>query len=165
MRSIGIRVEPKIIHYSIVESDNENNISILDVNRLYVPQAPEMPFVLSFIRTNLFSIIEEYKINTAGIRIPEKIAQCSSTERTYMEGVIQELLTDSNIENFFVGRIAKIASNLDIEDRNYLKKCFSGKESFSEIKNWDDYIKNAKESLATSLAANQLEVDKYAPNE
>lgn len=60
MKSIGIRVSPKCIFYSIVEV--ENGGFKFNSEKLFVPQSTDFPFTLSFIRTNLFSIIQEYNI-------------------------------------------------------------------------------------------------------
>ncbi|MFW6009665.1 MAG: hypothetical protein ACOCP8_10415 [archaeon] len=153
MRGIGIRVNPNKVYFSITEK-NDDLIEILNVSNLIVPKAPKTPFKLNFIRTNLFSIIQEFNIIFAGLRIAESNARTMSLERIYLEGVIQELLVNSNIENHFVGRIAEIASIIN-KERTDIRKCFEG-ENILNIREWENYNREERESICTSICSCNL---------
>lgn len=69
MNCIGIRVTPKIVYFSIIENDEENEeFTIIATEKIIVPVSMEVPEQLSFIRSTLFSVIKEYKVSHAGIR-------------------------------------------------------------------------------------------------
>lgn len=157
MKSIGIRVSPKCIYYCIIET-KDDIFNILDVSCLNVPRSTDMPFTLSFIRTNLFSIIQEYRITHAGIRIAEQVSRNISVPRMYIEGVIQELLADSNIEQYYAGMIVNIASLIQ-EDQTTIKDFFEGDEVFAGIEDWKSYKKEERESIVAAVAACHLEED------
>lgn len=114
MKAIGIRVKAKDIVYCVVEERSEGGeicCYILANEKLIVPQALEMPDRLSYVRTSFESIIKEYGVKNAGIRISEmsSIVNSSIIERTYLEGVIQELLSNCSVDNYFSGRKNTIA--------------------------------------------------------
>jgi len=154
MKSIGIRVSPNFIFYCIAE-DKGNNYEILDVNRITVPKGIDIPAKLSFIRTQMLSILNEYKIEYAGIRVTEKNAKSLSIDRLYIEGVILELLSNCNIKNYFTGTIVKIASLLKVESK-MIKKYINNEEIFMEIDNWENFAKENKESIIVAIAAIQM---------
>lgn len=149
--SIGIRVTPSKIYYAIVETDGEElEIKIIDI--INNPKALETPEQLKFLRNTLCDIINEFKIVKACIRISESVAQSTSISRIYIEGVIQELFASSTIENYFVGQIANISSNLGI-DRSSFKPFAEGKENFLEIENWKKIPLEHRESIMAAVSA------------
>lgn len=158
LRSIGIRLSPGCAFYSILEQNNGLEYNMLNSSELRMPRAVDFSFQLSFLRTNIFSIIQEFEIDYAGLRIPESIALSCSTERTYMEGVIQELLSDSDINDYFVGRIAKI-SYLVGKERDEIKSCIDGEINLFGFDNWNNHNKENRESILTALAALNLKGD------
>lgn len=163
MRSIGIRLSPSCAYYSIIEKNNKDEFNLLDNSNLIIPQSAEFPFQLSFLRTNIFSIIQEFKINNAGLRITESVAYTPSIKRINMEGVIQELLCDSNINNYFAGRITKIASILE-EDKTVIKKAMKGEINIFDLDNWNDLKNEERESFIVGLAASFLKEDDLIGN-
>jgi hypothetical protein len=147
MISIGIRATPKEIFYCIAEN-KDDEISIIDVSSVKVPLALYMPEKLKYIRNTFFDIIEHYKVTTAGIRVAESNAQKINIERTYFEGVLQEMLSSSCIEKYYVGNIASISSKLGLKNDKTLKeKYIEGTEVFRNIDNWGSYKKEEREAI------------------
>lgn len=153
-KSIGIRVEPKEIIYTILNKDEKDNVSY-SVESIVVPKALEndVPRQLSFIRTTLYSIICEYNVEFAGLRTAEGNSNTSSTFRINLEGVIQELFSDSTIKRYFAGTSTSIASRLGTNSTK-IKDCCSGKENTFNLDSWNNKMNNNKrESVLTALAA------------
>lgn len=149
-RSIGIRVKPQNIFYSIIKDcDNEKEIVLLD--NVYVPIALQMPEKLKFIRSTFLDIIDENQVNLACIRVTESSAQTISIERTYIEAIIQELIASSDIEKYYVGQISNISSKLKIARNDFKKIIESERCDFFE--SWNKYNKEQKESLLAALSA------------
>lgn len=155
MKSIGIRVTPSTVYFSIIESQDNNSFAILTVDKIIVPKALKEPQQLSFLRNTLISIINEYNVINAGVRLTEPNAQQINFFRINIEGVIQELFANSSIEKYFCGAISKIASLLE-ENRTDISKYFDGEEDFAEIDDWGNYKREERESIVTAVAALSL---------
>ncbi|WP_293713498.1 hypothetical protein [uncultured Parabacteroides sp.] len=148
--SIGIRVKPDCVIYSIIrENDNDNEVLIVD--KVNVPVALEIPEQLKFIRCTLLDIIYENQVNKACIRIAETTAQKISIERVNIEAIIQELFASSSIEKYYIGQISNISAKLGMARENF-KKIIDSKEC-DFIKDWNNFNKEEKESLLASLSA------------
>ncbi|AKN30663.1 hypothetical protein Ccar_07395 [Clostridium carboxidivorans P7] len=153
MNSIGIRVTPVKVYYSIVNSDDKE-FQVLVCSNLTVPKVLNMPERLGFIRNCLFSIILEYKVKNAGIRILEEAVNYD-VEAIYIEGVIQELIYNSSIEKYFIGVKSKIALILkkDVQEITY---CINNKKIFENISQWSIYCKEERESIIAAVAASRI---------
>lgn len=154
MKSIGIRVTPSSIYYTIVESNGEE-LEIIVTDKINNPKALIVPEQLKFLRNTLCDIINEFKIGNACIRIAEPTAQSTSINRVYIEGVMQELFASSTIEKYFVGQISNISSNLGIK-RSDFKPFAEGKEIFLGIENWKKYSLEQRESFMSAISALNL---------
>lgn len=150
-KSIGIRVTPSTLYFSIVSYENEV-LEIIVIDKINNPKALNIPEQLKFLRNTLCDIINEFSITNACIRITESNAQSISIPRIYIEGVIQELFASSTIIKYYVGQISSISANLGI-DRAKFKPYAEGKEVFSEIDNWKAYSLEERESLMSSISA------------
>lgn len=153
MYTIGIRATPSYIYYAIINNDEES-FDIITTSKLIVPKALYMPDRLSFIRNCLFSIMQEYKVTNAGIRIAEEIATLDK-ERIYIEGVIQELISNCCVEKYFAGNIKNIASLLETEPHT-ISEYFKNEKAFAEMDDWSTYCKEFRESIITAVAAGDL---------
>jgi hypothetical protein len=151
--TIGIRTTPSYVYYTIIEHEGDS-LNILTTSRLVVPKSLDIPERLSFIRNCLFSIILEYKIKSAGIRTIESLVN-PDVERIYIEGVIQELISNSCIEKYFTGKKSKIASILET-DVKQITGYIDGDENFAEIDNWSDFCKEERESIIVAVAATYI---------
>lgn len=148
--SIGIRVKPDCIIYSIIK-ENDGDKEIILTDKVNVPAALEVPEQLKFIRSTFLDIIYENKVNRACIRITESMALKPSIERINIEAVIQELIASSTVEKYFVGQISNISAKLGMARENF-KKIIESKEC-DFIEEWHNFNKEEKESLLASLSA------------
>lgn len=149
MRSLGLRVAPKCIYFSVIESTSETNILTVDV--IHVPSALDTPRCLSYIRTTIISIIQEYGITSAGMKVYEGNTQNINIFRLNMEGVILELLANSSVESYFTGYVQSIAKKLDSSPKE-LKETLEGIENPLEIEDWVKYKKEHREAILTGIA-------------
>lgn len=150
-KSIGIRVTPSTLYFSIVSFENEV-LEVVVIDKINNPKALNIPEQLKFLRNTLYDIINEFNITNACIRITESNAQSISIPRIYIEGVIQELFASSTIIKYYVGQISSISANLGI-DRAKFKPFAEGKEIFSDIDKWKTYSLEERESLMSSISA------------
>ncbi|GAA4468485.1 hypothetical protein GCM10023093_26160 [Nemorincola caseinilytica] len=150
-KSIGIRVTPSTLYFSIVSYENEE-LGIIIVDKINNPKALNIPEQLKFLRNTLCDIINEFSITNACIRITESNAQSINVSRIYIEGVIQELFASSTIIKYYVGQISNISANLGIE-RVQFKPYAEGKEEFMGLKNWEKYSLEERESLMSAISA------------
>jgi hypothetical protein len=154
--SIGIRASASEIYYSVLQSDNSVDLISKDIVR--VPIALEIPERLNYVRKVFKDIIFEYKINRAGIRLTESIAQTPSIDRIYYEAIIQEVLASSSIEKYFAGQIAKISHKLQILKDDF-KPIVAGDIKYDFFTDQIVLSKNKataiieRESILTGLAA------------
>ncbi|WP_195603666.1 hypothetical protein ACSVC9_02890 [Clostridium sp. LBM24168] len=118
MASIGIRVTPNEIFYSIVD-ENDDEYEIISISNIKIPRALDAPCKLSYIRNTIATIIKQYKITNAGIKLIEGNARASVNSsilfRINLEGVILELFANSTIQKYLLGLASSIASILKIK--------------------------------------------------
>ncbi|MCI7387754.1 MAG: hypothetical protein MSH64_14035 [Bacteroides uniformis] len=153
--SIGIRVKPDCIIYSIIK-ENDGNKEIILIDKVNVPIALEVPEQLKFIRSTFLDIIFENQVNLACIRATETTAKKISIERVNMEAVIQELIASSSIEKYYVGRISTISSRLGITRERFKPLVESKVDDCKFFDDWSEYNKEEKESLLAALSAFNL---------
>ena len=119
MASIGIRVSPTEIFYSIVDEEDDG-YKIISISNVKVPKALDTPCKLSFIRNTFSTIIKQYKVNSAGIKLIEgnaRTVNASTFFRTNLEGVSLELIANSSIEKYLLGVTSNISSILEIKPK------------------------------------------------
>lgn len=156
MKAIGIRVQAKQIYYSIVE-ETDAEYNIMAIEKFTVPIALPMPDRLSYIRTSFKSIIKEFDVSNAGIRIAELGQNINNgvIERAYMEGVLQELLSNCSVNNYFSGRKNTIARLLRTNQKE-ITSYMDAEKSLFEFDNWSDYKKEEREAIVAGFASIQL---------
>ncbi|MFD2132564.1 hypothetical protein ACFSKI_15265 [Pseudogracilibacillus auburnensis] len=149
MRTIGIRVTPKTIFYTIIVDDEK-----ITHETLIIPIAlnNDTPRQLSFIRTTLHSIICEYDVQYAGIRTIEGNARTWNRFRINIEGVIQELFSDSTILYYFAGTKSSIQSRLGISATE-INECIDGTSNIYLVNNWENIDQNHRESFLVAKSA------------
>ncbi len=154
MITLGIRASAKKIYYTIID-DKDNEFDILTIGNILIPQALTLPDRLCFVKTNVASIIKEFKVVIGGIRICELIAIKnniqSSIERCYYEGVILELFSDCTVNYYFEGRKQFIASALG-EKTEKITEYINGLECY-EIGEWHTFSKEIREAILIALAS------------
>jgi hypothetical protein len=148
MRSIGIRVEPKSITFAVYDFDSAE---IVNIEKLNVPKALDIPERLKFIRSNMLDIFREFDIKRAGIRITESNSQHLNIARLQIEGVIQEAIASSCVESYYTGQISNISAKLGF-NRSDFKKYLEGEMDY-EIENWGNLTKPEKEAVFAAIGA------------
>lgn len=157
MNRIGIRVEPKFIHYAIVAlTEKEDSFDIVDVSHVVVPQGLLMPDRLRYLRSVFSDLFQHYQIGYAGIRLAETIAQQRSRDRIYYEAILTELIADSKLLAYFAGTKTSICSKLGIKTKEF--KAAVDSHSYLNIPDWSSYKPNGKEALLTALVTLQLSI-------
>ncbi|WP_069648977.1 hypothetical protein [Caloranaerobacter ferrireducens] len=120
MAAIGIRVTPNEIFYSIVDEEGDG-YSIISISSIKIPKALDNPCRLSYVRNILSTIIKQYKINKAGIKLIEGNARTkvnsSTSFRLNLEGVILELFANSSIEKYLLGVAPNISAILKLKSK------------------------------------------------
>jgi hypothetical protein len=153
MRSLGIRVTAKAIHFAIVEK-NENRFSIINVELIKVPQALDFPSRLKYIRNTVLDILQEYSIPFAGIRVVESNSKNISFERLQIEGVIQEAFASSCITSYFTGQMQSISRNISITTETYKEITTNRDSTFPILESWElCKDKDHKEAALVALGA------------
>lgn len=155
MKSIGIRVSPKTVYYCI--ASNEGDSLVLSIESLTVPRALNPPKQLAFIRTTLQSIIAEFAIELAGIRVYEGSTQNLDRFRINIEGVVQELLANSTVQQYYTGTKSTLGRLLSTDVKT-ITASIDGALNIPNItiKDWADYAKEERESILTALGALNL---------
>ena len=134
MTVIGFRAAPGEVVYAIIDKAAND---VIDVDKIVIPKAFEVPDALKYVRGNVLDILREYKVVRAGVRVTEPNAQRMSITRIQLEGVIIEAFASSPLKEFYVGQISSISARLEMR-RADLKPLLTSDE-FDRIENWDDF--------------------------
>ena len=117
-KAIGFRVTPSEIFYSIVVNQKDE-YEFISISSLKIPVAIDEPKKLSFIRNTVSTILLQYNIDYAGIKLTEGNARSgvknNSIFRYKVEGVLKELLSNSVTKNCVLGLSTNIAAILNIQ--------------------------------------------------
>lgn len=157
MISLGIRAKSNEILFCISEK-NYKTIEIKTLEKVIVPQALEVPDRLSYIRTTFKTIIMEYEVENAGIRISENVQSVKSGTiiRMYLEGVLQELLSNCTVERYFAGRKNTIARLLNTDQESVSAYC-EGILQFCDFDRWNEsYNSQEREAIICAVASLEL---------
>jgi|SRR5690554_2820234 len=149
MNKIGIRVSPKEVFYCIYD---EGSRAIINIDKIGVPLSLEIPEQLKYIRLSLLDIIREYNVEKAGIRTIESNAQSPSISRIHIEGVIQEALASSDVDDYYVGQISNISARIKIE-RTEFKPLVDGSKSLDGFEGWEGLSKEQREAVLCAIGA------------
>lgn len=149
-KSIGIRVSPDQIFYTIIEEDEKGGRIYLN-EELIVPKALDLPRKLSFIRTTLYSLICEHNITKAGLRTAEGTAT-PNISRVNIEGVIQELFSNSTVQAYFAGTLTSMAARIGSTNA-VLKDAYKKKQDHFNVPEWATFKEAHRESFLAAMAA------------
>lgn len=153
-KSIGIRVAPDCIYYSIIEQ-GENAFNLILVDKIKIAKNLDFPEQLKILRTTLLDIINEKDINRACIRVTENISRNISIPRISIEGIVQELIASSKIENYKVVKMANIASILGLKTKE-VKEIVDNKLEFKMVEQFSKHKKEEKESILSAICASKI---------
>lgn len=161
-KAIGFRVTPTEIYYSIL-ANVEEEYEIISISKLKIPVSIDLPSQLSYIRNTISTIISQYQICYAGIKLIEGNARTSVNNslifRFNLEGVLMELFSNSTIRNYFLGVASNISSVLKV-------KKGTAQEMLAEMIDIDNYKTDDnkkvsaeyKEAVIVALAAMEVGV-------
>lgn len=157
MASIGIRVTPNEIFYSIVDEEDDG-YEIISISNVKVPKALDDPCKLSYVRNTIATIIKQYKVTNAGIKLIEGNATTSANLSTFfrinLEGVILELFANSTIEKYLLGVAPNIASILEIKSKPVKEMAEDlGIDDSCKTDNGKKLNEQNKESVVVAIAA------------
>lgn len=159
MKYIGIRAHHKEVFYSIIEENTEfpEGYDVVSISSIKLPQALDVPERLSYMRNLLITLINQYGISYASIRVIEGSARSGLTDdilfRVAIEGVVQELFADSSISSYMLACNAKVVSILETQSRKI--EDIANDLSLKKIYKRDDgkvLSKEAQESLVVAIA-------------
>lgn len=122
MISLGVRVEPKKVHYAVYNSSTDEFVT---VDHITMPQTLSLPDMLKYIRNNLIDLLEEYSISRAGIKIMENNVQKPNYNRLYIEGVLLEALASRQgirYKTFVLSQIASAHDSCGSDIKKILEK-------------------------------------------
>lgn len=149
MRTIGIRVKPREIVFTVYDSATN---SLVTVESVKLPKALSVPESLKHARNSILDILREFKIERAGIRITESTSQQLSIERIQIEGVVQEAFASSNLDSYYCGQIASISSRIELPRADF-KRVVEGTLAFNRVGNWSALGKEEREAVLAALGA------------
>lgn len=148
MRTLGVRVAPKVASF-IVYCSKEKELKCADV--INIPQTLNIPEQLKYIRNNILDILREYDVSLAAIRVCEANSRNPSIERLYIEGVVQEAFSSSNIMDYHILRKQGIYRRLGLTPKEY-DNAINGNLPVMGI-NTADYDVATNEAILSALAA------------
>lgn len=152
--SIGIRANPQAVYYCIVRGDI-NEFELIQLDNIIIPKALDVPEQLKFIRTTLADILAESQVDRACIRTTESQAQKVNLFRSYIEGIIQEVIASSDISHYYVGQISSISAKLSMQ-RESFKRMVDGGTTFNDLPEWNTYSPEERESVIAAVSALKL---------
>lgn len=156
MKYIGIRVTSNEIYYSIIEG-KESDYNVISISNIKNPNALEVPERLSYIRNLVMTIINQYSIEYASIRVIEgaamKNVNASMLFRVNLEGVIQEVFAGSSIKEYMLACNKNVSSILNTGSR-VIKDISTDLELKDKFKTDSGKVLNeeSRESLVVAIA-------------
>jgi hypothetical protein len=147
MRTIGIRVSPKVVTFAIF--DTEEN-AIVNIENIKIPAALSAPRQLRHVRTSTLDVIKEYGVRFAGIRTTEPKAKSRSAFRFHVEGVIQEAFVGTDIEGYETGPSATMASLLKIKHTALMEQ-IRGESRPDWADKWAELTTEAREAALIAV--------------
>ena len=112
MRAIGFRVEPKAVHFAVLDIDAKKKV-IVDSGSFHPPKTYTEPECLKWYRARIIQEVAKYKPTHSGVRYPEVFGRRGITNSDYrrlrIEGVILEALIVSGVI-VFGGNSGQISS-------------------------------------------------------
>lgn len=150
--SIGVRVEPNVVHFAIVNNDGDA-LEVNAIDKIIFPAALELPDALHHTRSMFVDVLALYDVAFAGIRTVENNAQNINRHRIGVEAVLQEAISGSPVRRFFAGPLASIAKHLGTHTAQSLKQEVDSEEGSFAIDGWSNLTISQREALLAAIAA------------
>lgn len=157
MISIGIRVTPNEVYYAIVEEENDG-YKIISISDIKLPKALDIPCKLRYIRNTFDTIIKQYEVRRAGIKLIEGNARSrindGITLRLNLEGVFLELFANSSVEKYLLGIAPNISGILGLKSKPVKDMAQElGMDDSDETDEGKKLNDNNKEAIVVAIAA------------
>lgn len=150
MRAIGFRVEPKAVHYAVIDVDPNKKV-VVDHGSFHPPTTYTEPECLKWYRSRIAQEVDRYKPTHAGVRYPEVFGRRGITNSDYrrlrIEGVILEALASCGV-TVFGGNNGAISSAMGTASAKEYKER-------GEVRGLDlgKFSTNCKEAALVALAS------------
>jgi hypothetical protein len=146
--TIGIRAAPSVVTFVVYDAEED---AVVNVEKLRIPIAFDVPDALKYVRNNLLDLLREYEVTYAGIRTTEPNAQSKNIQRIEIEGVIQEAFASSTLKGYYVGQISSISARLKIPRADFKQYVDCTKEW--PVDGWSALTNDAREALLCAIGA------------
>ncbi|MCK5536923.1 MAG: hypothetical protein KAI79_08855 [Bacteroidales bacterium] len=147
MKGLGITISPKFVYIAFGKR-LKDSVELIDIEQIRIPSILATPNKLHYIRTLILDSILIHQINNIGIRVAERQAPNTSLDRIEIEGILQELTAEANLQKIDIATLREFADELEIKE--FLSDYLSGKKDFVEIKHW--YICNNSDAREAAIA-------------
>ncbi|HEX3147137.1 MAG TPA: hypothetical protein VHR66_03590 [Gemmataceae bacterium] len=148
MKAIGFRADPNALYWAVV---SDGPLQRVASGKLPAPAKYEEPAALSWYRTEVRNLIDEFSPDCAGVRYPEPSARVryvvSAHARVRIEGVVLEAI-DSKALPVLVGANATISSKLESKSA----KAYLDTSSFRGI-DWTALSDEIRQAVLVAAAA------------
>lgn len=148
MNILGVRTTPKVASF-IVYDTNNNLVHCSDV--IKIPGTMDTPEKLKYVRNNILDILRFYNVEVAAIRVAESNSQNLNIDRLYIEAVIQEAFSSSEVKKYITIRQNGIKSSLKLSQDEY-KSFLKSQTTIHNIDN-SSFNTETNEALLSALAA------------
>ncbi|HCI6472889.1 TPA: hypothetical protein NPO82_001464, partial [Klebsiella quasipneumoniae subsp. quasipneumoniae] len=111
----------------------------------------DIPEKLKYVRNNILDILRFYNVEVAAIRVAESNSRNLNIDRLYIEAVIQEAFSSSEVKKYITIRQNGIKSSLKLSQDDY-NSFLKSKTTIKDIDN-SDFNSETNEALLSALAA------------
>jgi hypothetical protein len=149
--SIGFRVTPKAIFYSIVQREG-TALKCTSALKISFQSGISVPKNLAHVRRQISSLSLDFKAKCGGIKLIESNSRKVDHYRLNVEGVIQEAMASSSLESLFFGNITNLTKVFGDGDKSRVKRIIEGKENCDKL-DLDGLSKEHREAALAAAAA------------
>lgn len=148
MRILGVRAAPKVTSF-VVYCTDESALKCVDV--IKIPATLDTPEKLKYMRNNILDILNLYDVELAAIRVTESNAKNLNIDRLYIEAVIQEAFSSSEVKKYFTIRKSGMKSSLSLSETDY-KEILMSCKNINGIDN-SGFTAETNEAVLAALSA------------
>ncbi|HBV7188929.1 hypothetical protein [Klebsiella pneumoniae] len=148
MNILGVRAAPKVASFIVYDTES-SKVHCSDLIR--IPETMDIPEKLKYVRNNILDILRFYNVEVAAIRVAESNSRNLNIDRLYIEAVIQEAFSSSEVKKYITIRQNGIKSSLKLSQDDY-NSFLKSKKTIKDIDN-SDFNSETNEALLSALAA------------
>lgn len=148
MRALGFRVEPKMVHWAVVDGTVASPV-LVEVDKVSAPKTFSEAQALSFYRSHVLLLVSQHAPSHAGIRYAEPTAQSSDSQRMRIEGVVLQALHEKALP-IFTGAIKSMAAAMKATEQK--PKQYFERDDLRGL-DWSEVSHNGREAIFVATAA------------